>query len=142
MDSELLATLIEAISALNQRANDLEVENDGTKKEINEFESSYAKEKKLLHDRIDAISVQIYSLVKEEVGKIPTPTNGKDFDEDLARGLITAQMSKYIKQKDIDIKKVETNLKQEFANYISDIQKEDEEIRQQGIKELKSLLSA
>lgn len=115
MDSELLATLIEAISALNQRANDLEVENDGTKKEINNFESEYAKETKLLQKQIDEISVQIDRLIREAIKEIPQAKDGVDganYDEAVAKALLKAEINKLVKQRNLETEKIKSEVLQ------------------------------
>lgn len=115
MDSELLATLIEAISALNQRANDLEVENDGTKKEINDFQGEYAKEVKLLQKQIDEISVQIDRLIREAIKEIPQAkdgVNGKDYDETVAKALLKAEINKLVKSRNLETEKIKSEVLQ------------------------------
>ena len=118
-NSELFATLIEGLSALNQRLNDLEVDTDGTKKEINDFQSEYAKEVKLLQQQIDEITIQIDRLIKEAIKEIPIPKDGKDgadYDEDVAKALLKAEINKLIKQRNLEVEKIKSEVLQAVEN--------------------------
>ena len=109
-NSALFSTLIQGLAALNARAKELESDSDDLKLELNEFEGEYAKEKTLIHERIDSLNVQIFRLIKEEISKIPTPTNGKDYDEVVAKALIKAEISKLIKQRNIDVSNIKSDI--------------------------------
>jgi len=111
-NSELFSTLIQGLSALNQRVNDLEGDNDSIKKEINYFQNEYAKEIKLLHERVDHFNVQIDKTIKDEISKIEIKDgkDGVDFDSKVANGLITAQINKLVKKRDLEVEKIKTDL--------------------------------
>lgn len=117
-NSELFTTLIQGLSALNQRVNDLEGDEDAIKKELSDFEAQYAKEIKLLQTQIDDTTVQIDRLIKEAVSKIEKPKDGKDFDEDVAKALIRAEIEKLIKVRKLEVAKI----KSELFKAVADIQ--------------------
>jgi len=113
MDSELLASLIEAISVLNQKLSDLESDTDEIKKEVYGFQSEYAKQVKILQDQIDAVTVTIDRLIREAIKDIEFPKDGKDgvsFDEKVAKALITAQINKMIKQRNLETEKIKADV--------------------------------
>jgi|LGVE01.1.fsa_nt_gb hypothetical protein len=119
MDSELLVSLIEAISVLNQSLKDLESDVDETKSEINSFENDYDKEKKLLHERIDSLNVQIYKTIQTEIKKLPIAINGKDgkdYDSVVAKALLKAEINKLVKQRNLETEKIKSEVLQAVKN--------------------------
>lgn len=126
MDNELLATLFESIVNLKERL-------DGTVDELNGFEDQYSSDKQLLQSQLDDIYIQIQRLVDEAVSNIPTPKDGKDFDREVANALITAQISKLVRQKDKDIATVKDEVRSYLEEQVSKIKPKEptaEQIRE------------
>jgi len=118
-ENEIEPTLIEGLAALNQRLNDLEIEADGTKKEINDFQGEYAKEVKLLQQQIDDITVQIDRLIREAVKDIPIAKDGKDgkdYNEDVAKALLKAEINKLVKQRNLETENIKSEVLQAVEN--------------------------
>lgn len=106
---ELISTLLEAIKQLQEKDTLIEEELKG-------FEDEYSKDKKLIDKQLVDLFGQIDRLIKEEVAKIPTPKDGKDFDRDMAVGLIRKEFTKLIEQKDKDIQTVKIELAKILSN--------------------------
>ena len=105
---EILATLIEGLALQNQRLTEISEDLTSTQKELGDFEGEYSKEIKVIHDRIDAINVQIYSTIKQEISKIefPKPKEVQQLTINDIKSLIGPEIKKLSEKRDLEVSKI------------------------------------
>jgi hypothetical protein len=111
----IIETLVSGLANLKSIQDDLIIE-------LNEFEDAYSKEAKIVNDRLDNISVQIDSTIKEAIKQIQFP---KGISEEEIISLIKAETDK-INFDTSDIENQTTKqlgqLKSELLQTISEIE--------------------
>ena len=112
MDAELLLSLIEAISALNQKQSDLEGDNKELSDDVKEVSKAQTKESKQRQTQIEALQKTLTSLIKDEIANIPQPKDGADYDVNVARTLMKAEINRLVKQRGLEVDKIKAEIVQ------------------------------
>ena len=110
MDAELLLSLIEAISALNQKQSDLESNNKELSDDVSDLSKAQTKESKQIQAQIEALQKTLTSLIKDEIANIPKPKDGADYDVNVARTLMKAEINRLIKQRGLEVEKIKAEI--------------------------------
>ncbi|MEA2090953.1 MAG: hypothetical protein U9O83_01145 [Campylobacterota bacterium] len=106
----LFTTLIEGLAQLNKRLTEEETTSEEIILELKQFESEYAKEIKIINDRLDSSAILTDRLVKEAISKLPKPKDPQKIDYSVVEKYLDEELKTLTKNRALETTKIKDEI--------------------------------